>query len=71
MEMLGFPVVSKYVRHAARTSAIFRLCLTKFMREMLRSLSRKVIICTNSNINGKYALPDDRKDIKVCFGDEK
>ena len=25
----------------------------------------------NSNINGKYALPVDRKDIKVCLGDEK
>ena len=25
----------------------------------------------NSNINGKYALPVDRKYIKVCLGDEK
>ena len=25
----------------------------------------------NSNINGKYALPVDRKDSKECFGDEK
>ena len=35
------------------------------MREMLRSLSKNVIKCT------KYALPIDRKDITVCFGDEK
>ena len=38
---------------------------------MLRSLSKTVIKYINSNINGKYSLPVDRKDIKVCFGDEK
>ena len=40
------------------------------MREILRSLSKKVVTL-NSNINGKYALTVDRKDIELCFGDEK
>ena len=42
---------TKYVRKAAReipknatgTSAIYRFCFKKFMREMLRSLSKKVV----------------------------
>ena len=50
----GFSFSTKYVRHAARetqkngtrTSAIYRFCFMKFMRKMLRSLSKKVIKCT-------------------------
>ena len=64
MENAGFSRSTKYVRHAARetpknatrTSAIYRFCFTKFMREMLRSLSKKVTDVFNSNINEKYAL---------------
>ena len=45
----GLSRSTKYVRHApretpknaTRTSAIYRVCFTKFMREMLRSLFKK------------------------------
>ena len=51
----GLSRSTKSVRHAARaipknatrTSAIYWFCFTKFMREMLRSLSKKIIKCTN------------------------
>ena len=50
----GFPVVpnksamhwGKPPKNATWTSAIYRFCFTKFMREMLRSVSKKAIKCT-------------------------
>ena len=39
------------------------------MHEMLCTLSEEVIAVLNCNIKEKYALPIDRKDIKVYFGD--
>ena len=41
------------------------------MREMLRVFLKQLQNVLNSNINGKYALPVDKKDIKVYCGDEK
>ena len=41
------------------------------MREISRSLLKRLKNVPNSNINGKHALPVDRKDIKVCFGGKK
>ena len=38
-------------------------CYVVFLKRLQKVL--------NSNINGKYALPVDRKDIKVGFGDKK
>ena len=38
-------------------------CYVAFLKMLLNVLNR--------NINGKFALPVDRKDIKVCLGDEK
>ena len=43
----GFPVVpNKSAMNATWTSAIYRFCFTKFMREMLRSVFKKAIKCT-------------------------
>ena len=50
----GLSRSTKYVRHAVREilknatrkSAIYRFCFTKFMPEMLRSLSNKVVKCS-------------------------
>ena len=39
------------------------MCYVTFLKRLQNVL--------NSYINGKYALPVDRKDIKVCLGDEK
>ena len=40
------PYVEGIRKECDITSAIYRFCFTKFMREMLRSVSKKAIKCT-------------------------
>ena len=60
-------VLRETPKNATRTSAIYWFCFTKFMREMLRSLSKKVVKLLNNNINGKYELTVDKKDINPFY----
>ena len=75
MDMLGFPVVPNMSAMLRR----MRLEQVRFIDFVLQNSCVKCYVAflkrlqngLNSNINGKYALPVDKKDIKLCFGEEK
>ena len=77
--MLGFPVVPNMSVTRRGKPRRMRLKQVQFIGFVLLFSCVKCYITflkrlknvLNSNINGKYALPVDRKDIKVCSGDKK
>ena len=76
LDMLGFPVVPNMSAMRRGKPQRMQLEQVRFIGFVLRNPCVKCYVAflknvLNSNINGKYALTVDRKDIKVCFGDEK
>ena len=76
--MLGFPVVPNKSAMWREKPRRMRLEQVRFTGFVLRNSCVKCYVTflrlqhiLNSNIKGKYVLPVDRKDIKVCCGDEK
>ena len=76
VDMLGFPVVPNMSAMQQGKPQRMRLEQMRFIGFVLPNSYVKCYIAflkrlQNSNINEKYAFPVDRKDIKVCFGNEK
>ena len=70
--MLGFPVVPNMSAMRQGKPRRMRLEQVQFISFVLRNSCVKCYVAFLKRYqNGKYALTVDRKDIKVCFGDEK
>ena len=74
--MLGFPIVLNTRENPEECNSnkcdlsvlfYYEISCVKCCVVFLKRLQNVL----NSNINEEYALPVDRKDIKVCFGDTK